>query len=451
MNHKLFIIFFASLFALPIIDARRCNSCCSCATENSRAKKFQNELSQSNHQNHIIKSKTINLGNDFALSVTTTRGRQIGFIHDVFDPSMSIPPNSQIHIQPRLPNPQNVFVRLFYDINHKGLFTDLPIPGKYNASQISIPEQSASSIIIPDGFQAILYTCDNFNGEFIVATSSQKDFGRFNDRMVSMEIMKIFEEKPEHIVIIHSHPNYNGKKIGLMIGETLEIETSKMNSIMIRPGYEVFVFDSDSLIDIYSHNVSLLPKQQQFIAKIQAQPINDIPSEFAVFYDDIDYNGPHFTVLDSPVTYNQTNRLLSSIKIPQNYEVVLYEKENMQGASIVLTGDIPNLEFYLFNDRAMTIVYQKRSLKQLQNVVIYTRPNFAGESRTIPIGYSKIQEVIYAGSIKVPHGFLVIIEKLPIYPFNYERRYVYSSDSSNTIDYFDTPLISVLVEIYPIF
>jgi hypothetical protein len=236
-----------------------------------------------------------------------------------------------------------------------------------------------------------------------------------------------------------------------MIGETLEIETSKMNSIMIRPGYEVFVFDSDSLIDIYSHNVSLLPKQQQFIAKIQAQPINDIPSEFAVFYDDIDYNGPHFTVLDSPVTYNQTNRLLSSIKIPQNYEVVLYEKENMQGASIVLTGDIPNLEFYLFNDRAMTIVYQKRSLKQLQNVVIYTRPNFAGESRTIPIGYSKIQEVIYAGSIKVPHGFLVIIEKLPIYPFNYERRYVYSSDSSNTIDYFDTPLISVLVEIYPIF
>jgi len=117
----------------------------------------------------------------------------------------------------------------------------------------------------------------------------------------------------------------------------------------------------------------------------------------------------------------------------------------MQGASIVLTGDIPNLVFYLFNDRAMTIVYQKRSLKQLQNVVIYTRPNFAGESRTIPMGYSIIQEEFYVGSIKVPSGFLVIIEKLPIYPFNYERKYVYLSDSSNTIDYFDTPLISVFV------
>jgi hypothetical protein len=445
MNHKLFIIFFASVLALPIMDARRCNSCCSCAIENSRAKRFQNELSQSKHENHIIKSKIINLGNDFALSVSSATGKQIGFIHDVFDLSMLIPSNSQIHIQPRLPNSQNKFVRLFYDIDHKGLFTDLPIPGNYIASQISLPERSASSIIIPDGYQAVLYFCDNFNGEFIVATSSQKDFGRFNDRMVSMEIMKIFEEKPEHVVIIHSHPNYNGKKIGMEIGESLKIETSKINSIMIRPGYEVFVYDSDFLIDIYSQNVSLLPKQQQFIATIQAHPINDNPSEFAVFYDDIDYNGPHFTVLDSPVTYNQTNGKLSSIKIPQNYEVVLYEKENMQGASIVLTGDIPNLVFYLFNDRAMTIVYQKRSLKQLQNVVIYTRPNFAGESRTIPMGYSIIQEEFYVGSIKVPSGFLVIIEKLPIYPFNYERKYVYLSDSSNTIDYFDTPLISVFV------
>lgn len=446
MNHKLFIIFFASALAFPIMDARRCNSCCSCATENTRAKRFQNELSQSKHENHIIKSKTINLGNDFALSVSTTTGKQIGFIHDVFDPNMSIPPNSQIHIQPRLPNLQNEFVRLFYDIDHKGLFTDLPIPGNYIASQISLPERSASSIIIPDGYQAVLYFCDNFNGEFIVATSSQKNFGRFNDKIVSIEIQKVFEEKLEYVAIIHSHPNYNGKKIGLTIGKTLEIESSKIGSVMIHPGNEVFIYEKSILTDILSVSIPNMPKQHQFIATIQAHLTNGYASEFAVFYDDIDYNGPHFTILDSPVTYNQTNGKLSSIKIPQNYEVVLYDKENMQGASIVLTSDIQNLVFYLFNDRAMTIVYQKRSLKQLQNIVIYTRPNFAGESRTIPMGYSIIQEEFYVGSIKVPSGFLVIIEKLPIYPFNYERKYVYLSDSSNTIDYFDTPLISIIID-----
>ena len=188
-----------------------------------------------------------------------------------------------------------------------------------------------------------------------------------------------------------------------------------------------------------------MPKQHQFIATIQAHPTNGYPSEFAVFYDDIDYNGPHFTVLDSPVTYNQTNGKLSSIKIPQNYEVVLYDKENMQGASIVLIGDIPNLVFYLFNDRAMTIVYQKKSLKQLQNVVIYTRPNFAGEHRDLPIGYSKIQEEFYVASIKIPYGLFVNIKKSPVFLLNNEREYTYISNCSDIRYFIDTPLISVFV------
>ena len=93
----------------------------------------------------------------------------------------------------------------------------------------------------------------------------------------------------------------------------------------------------------------------------------------------------------------------------------------------------------------------QRTEKPIQNAVIYTNPNFTGETRTIPMGYSKIQEVIYAGSIKVPQGFTVILKKLPIYPFNFERKSVYLADSSNTIDYFDKPLISVYVEIYSVF
>ena len=141
-----------------------------------------------------------------------------------------------------------------------------------------------------------------------------------------------------------------------------------------------------------------------------------------------------------------TTGKISSIQIPPNYEVVLYEQKNMQGAHIILTDNIPNLVFYLFNDRAMTIIYQERNIESNKNVIIFMSPNFIGEKRMLPIGYSKIHEVIYVGSIRVPQGFAVILEKLPIYPFNYERRYVYSADSSNTIDYFDTPLISVLVQ-----
>ncbi len=441
MVSKLLIVFFA--LALPIIDAKRCNSCCeSCTHHIRRANNLQSELTK-------IKSSRFNIGVNFELSVSTIEGKHIGYIQDVYEPSMTVPPNSQIYITSRIPkfsDDNSNFVRIFYDINHKGLFNDLPIPGNYTASQISLPHRSVSSILIPSGYQAIFYDRDHFSGKSIILTASQKDLGIFNDKMVSMEILKIYEETPEHVAIIHSHPNYNGKKIGMEIGESLKIEISKINSIMIRPEHELFVYDNSSLVDIYSSNVTKTPTDYQpFLATVIAQKSS---SEYAVFYDEVDYKGDHFTILYSnPAHKDGLNGKLSSMKIPMNYEVVLYENENMQGAHITLSGDIPNLVFYLFNDRAMTFVYQKRTEKTIQNVVIYTKPNFIGETRTLPMGYSKIQEVIYAGSIKVPDGYTVILEKSPLYPFNYERKSVYSADSSNTIDYFDTPLISVFVNI----
>jgi hypothetical protein len=439
MVPKLLIVFFA--LAISTIDAKRCNSCCeSCSPHIRRADKLQNELTK-------IKSSRLNIGVNFELSVSTIDGKHIGYIQDVYEPIMTIPPNSQIYISSRIPKfSEFEFVRIFYDVNHKGLFNDLPIPGNYTARQISLPYRSVSSIIIPSGYQAIFYDCDHFSGNFIVMSTSQKDFGKFNDKMVSMEIMKIYEETPEHVAIIHSHPNYNGKKIGMEIGETLEIESSKIGSIMIRPEHEFFVYEKSILIDVISKSIpTISTSYRPFLATVIAQKSS---SEYAIFYDEVDYKGDHFTLLYSnPAHKDRLNEKLSSMSIPMNHEVVLYENENMQGAHIILSGNIPNLVFYLFNDRAQKIVYQERSEKPIQNVVIYTKPNFTGETRTIPIGYSKIQEVIYAGSIKVPDGYTVILKKLPIFPFNYERKSVYSADSSNTIDYFDTPLISVFVDI----
>lgn len=441
MVPKLLIVFFA--LAISTIDAKRCNSCCvSCSPHTRRANNLQNELTKM--KNSRLR---LNIGMSFELSISTIDGNHIGYIQDVYEPGMTIPPNSQIYISSRIPKfSEFEFVRIFYDINHKGLFNDLPIPGNYVASQISLPHRSVSSILIPSGYQAILYDCDNFSGNSIVLTSSQKYLENFNDKMVSIEIMKIYEEKQEHAAIIHSHPNYDGNKIGIEIGESLKIVTSKINSIMIRPEHELFVYDNSSLVDIYSSNVTNIPNYcRTFLATVIAQKSS---SEYAVFYDDVDYKGDHFTLLHSnPVHKDGLNGKLSSMKIPMNHEVVLYENENMQGAHITLSGDIPNLVFYLFNDRAKKIVYQERTEKPIKNIVIYTKPNFTGKTRTIPMGYSKIQEVIYAGSIKVPQGFMVILEKLPVYPFNYERKYVYLADSSNTIDYFDTPLISVFVDI----
>ena len=445
---KLLIVIF--LLSLPIIDAKRCNSCCSCS-EN----KFKRELAKTKQENDIIKSKTINLGNNFALSVSDVSGEHIGFIHDVYDPTMSIPPNSQINIEPRIHNTENTpeFARIFYDFDHKGLFTDLPIPGNYTAKQISLPAKSVSSIIIPRGYQATLYANDDFNGNFIVLTSSQKDLGRFNDQLVSIEITKIFEKQKEHVAVINSQQNSCGKQIelkktGLKIGESYRIKSSQIGSIIMDPGYEVYIYDNAILIDIYSSSMNIISTHMPFIVTVNVQKIGNLPTEYAVFYDDVDYKGPHFILLNHPIVYNMTIGKVRSLQIPADYEVVLHEQQNMQGAHIVLTGNIPNMNLYLFNDRAMTIIYRRKESEQIQNAIIFMSPNFIGETITLPIGYSEISDPIYAGSIKVPPGLKVTLEKQPMHPLNYERKYTYISDSSNTQNFFDTPLMSVLVEIY---
>ena len=94
----------------------------------------------------------------------------------------------------------------------------------------------------------------------------------------------------------------------------------------------------------------------------------------------------------------------------------MYEQTNLQGTYIVLSDDIANLNFYAFNDRAMSITVRLKNDKEYsENVVIYTKPYYIGESMTVPIGRSECGtnrllnfcDNIYAGSIKVPMGFRV--------------------------------------------
>ena len=431
MFSKLQIVIF--ILILSMVDAKRCNSCCSCSSANSRANNFKKDLYKSSQENGMLKSKTITLGDNFALRVSTKDGAHIGWIHDEFNPSMSIPANAQIRIEQRVACFNGT--RIFYDIDHKGLFVDLPVIGRYTASQISLPAKSVSSIIIPTGYQVIMYATEN---NFVVLTSSQKNLGNFNDRMVSLEIQEIFEKKTQHVAIIHSHPDFNGKKTGIEIGESYQIPTAQIGSIMIEPEHEVFLYDGSVLTDIYGSSVNSISNLGKATATVRVQRVGSIPTQYAVFYDDVDYRGPHF-ILINPIVYNWTIGKLSSLRIPQDYQVVLLD----QDSHIILRGNVPNLVFYLFNDRAMTMVYEKRTVENIENVVIFSKANFYGEMRTLPIGNTNVREVFYAGSIRVPTGYTVKIVKEPVFPFNAEIIFTYVADSSDIRGFFDTPISSV--------
>ena len=420
-----------------MIDAKRCNSCCSCSSENSRANNFKKDLDKSSKENGILKSKTISLGDNFALRVSTKEGAHVGWIHDEFTPSMSIPSNAQIHIEQRVACLNGT--RIFYDIDHKGLFVDLPVIGRYTASQISLPAKSVSSIIIPNGYQVIMYANEN---DFIVLTSSQKNLGKFNDRIVSLEIQEIFQKKEQHVTIIYSHWDFNGRATGIELGESYQIETAQIGSIAIEPEHEVFLYDGSVLRDVYTSSVKSISILGKATATVRVQKVGNIPTQYAVFYDDVDYRGIHF-VLTNPTVYNWTIGKLSSLRIPQDYQVVLRDRDS----HLVLRGNIPNLVLYFFNDRTMTMVYEKRTADNIQNVVIFSMANFDGEMRTLPFGNTNVSEVFYAGSIRVPAGYRVRIVKEPVSSFNAERIFTYVADSSDIRGFFDTAIRSVHISL----
>jgi hypothetical protein len=453
-SHGLVCALLLTLFLLPhIVSGRSCRSC-SCQAANSKADRAEKELHKANHANAELKQKNIALGKDVAIRVSAQDGSLIGFIHDEFSPTMTLPPNSRMQMVPRSPpSVDGTFVRLYYDTSNKGLFTDLLIPGNYTASQISLPRHSVSSLIIPSGFQGILYAQDGLTGDHVVVSGAVSNLDKFNDRMQSIVIAKDFVKEPEHIAVVYSHQAHGGKQQGLILGNNT-VWAVEIKSISIQPGYQALIYTHDAmtLLDIiHSSSSSIIPNPfrtdgtQQLHVVIQ--PTTDTP--YAILYKDVDFKCSHFMV-ESKANLDGT---LSSIQVPAGYEAVLYDQPDQKGTYVVLSGEVRNLHFYAFNDRAKSILLRPQTLRE--DVVIYTKPSYDGEQMIVPIGRSECSsslkllnfcENVYAASIKVPAGFKVILTKAPTPITNTERVYTYFEDAPEIRNYVDTLLVSVVVE-----
>jgi hypothetical protein len=443
---------------LPLIVSGRSCPKCSCQWASSKADRAEKELVNANRANAEIKQKNIVLGEDFAIRVSAQDGSLIGYIHNEFSPAMNLPPHSRMQMVPRVATDvgANAFVRLYYDSNNVGLFTDLAIPGKYSASQLSFPQNSVSSINIPAGFQVIMYAQDGFNGEHMVLSRTMSNLDKFNDKMQSIEITKEFIKEPEHLAIVYSYQEYAGKQQGLILGNNTVL-TVELKSISIQPGYEALIYTHDTMIlldIIHSSSSSIIfnlarLEVQQLHVIIQPIPVS--PTPYAILYKDIDFKCSHFMV-ESKANLDGT---LSSIQVPIGYEAVLYDLPNQQGTYIVLSGEVSNLHFYAFNDRAKSILIRPQIQLPREDVVIYTKPGYAGEKMIVPIGRSECSsslkllnfcENVYAASIKVPLGFKVTLTKAPTPFIHSHREYTYFEDAPEIRNYVDTLLVSVVVE-----
>jgi hypothetical protein len=169
-------IFIFILATLPIIDGSNLNP-------------------SQNQTEYLNKNEAIILPDNLSILVSTSEGKYIGYIWDVYKPSMNLPEGCVLQLKPKQKKDMRKYVRIYYDANWEGLFTDLHVDEKYSASQISLPSKSISSVIIPIGYQVKLYTEDNFAGNSVLKNfqTDNRDLrdNYINDKTVSLEIFKI--------------------------------------------------------------------------------------------------------------------------------------------------------------------------------------------------------------------------------------------------------------------
>jgi hypothetical protein len=151
------------------------------------------------------------------------------------------------------------------------------------------------------------------------------------------------------------------------------------------------------------------------------------------------------------------NTSISSVKIPEGLHLQIFENHDFTGASMFISGYIPNLKNYAFNDRMQSFIIVNTTDVAKEQVILYSKTNYNGEQIHVPLGYTKCDidtndlngfcrdgyENMRASSIFVPKGYRVVLVKKP---FLWEdKTYHYSESHSNIRNMLDTAIVSINV------
>jgi len=484
MTNKYSIILFILILSFTIVQARQsCNSChAHVKNANREISKYKNRVLELEKELRILKSHVIHIGHDQMVAVYDNNMKFIGnTLH--FNETIHII-GLNMRIVSRTPISRYDTI-IYTDIHMHGVFVSLP-PGRYNSSQISLPVKSISSIVIPENMQVVLYSNDNFEGNSIVLSNNISNLvaHRFNDAMVSLEIeLKDNATTCNFIGKVYYDKDFNGKYIGLVYGSN-RIDMSQISSIDIENGYEVLIYNNSQLIEIIESSAERLdvikPKygDLEFIVK-HVDPIEK--KTRMVLYQDINYRGyKEYIVANNKTHFSglySCNRSLSSLKIPLGLQMQVFDKPDFTGSSIIIMGEISNLRDFAFNDRMQSFIITQdtHNTSKTSNttntsneqVILYSDPDYKGSPVYIPLGeticsietndlngfcsekytYSKYYDRIHnnrASSIFVPNGYSVTLVKSSVIWDKRIYRYTYSN--RNIRNWYDTPIVSILVE-----
>ena len=137
---------------------------------------------------------------------------------------------------------------------------------------------------------------------------------------------------------------------------------------------------------------------------------------------------------------------IRSVKVPQDYELIMYDQPENKGAYVVLSGDVASLEAYHFSGRMRSLRYIRKDQDQNQLIhpQIFEKNGFEGKQQFLPFGITELPELTFFGSLKIPVG--VTVKLTTVYGPRFSTRDIVLTSDSNELPFTD-PVKAVFVSV----
>jgi hypothetical protein len=236
-------------------------------------------------------------------------------------------------------------------------------PGRYDMSKLTIGNDAIRSIRVPDGWRVTLYQDALFSGATQTLTRDASELGT-----MSGAVSGIYVELPPWGATITPGYDNSGTSMVLMPGRYSSLsgigfKDNSVSSVTVPPGWRVTLFkDEDfggtatALTSSTSNLNSLGVNDTTSSIVVESDPLGQV-----VLYLNKRYEGTsqvlgpgRYDVSTLKASGGVGDNLVSSLKVPINWTVILYEKSGYSGSSKTITADCSDVGD--FNDKTSSLV-----------------------------------------------------------------------------------------------
>jgi len=297
-------------------------------------------------------------------------------------------------------------VELFTECNYQGRTVKVPV-GEFTAGdlrRLGIPDNSISSIRLPEGFLVELFVNDFQRGKSGKLNKNNKCLvERFNDTVSSIIVTS--EAVPVEPVatgapmaIVYSECNYRGQAAELRVGDfsanalaALGMPDNAISSLRLAEGVEMQVFQNDFFRGVsaaLTSNIKCLSGDRFDDAISSIKIINKASSPAGAATDAVDgvdifadcrYRGRQailpvgeYTSADLGL-YGFPDNTISAVKVPEGFRAVGFEHDFFRGGTVDIQIDTPCLSTRRADNAISSIKIEAVKLDKPANATLNAR------------------------------------------------------------------------------